>query len=285
MSAKSAYYDSDDDVAWGPLTLREIKRTFRDPCKRNVSRRHTIESKLISEKLSQPATQTEVEKVTKMNNLHKGNFQSKESENQINTTGSSNEYYTPNVTLNHGKNIFVPNADSSYVSCEETTEKNRFEDTHMQFLALANRKTNLYLDNEQQTLVEESNLNNQSSENNRSLEETEVHDSCYMKSFNSSNSSQQYEDDNIIVLSSDDENNSFLTANKSKNNSFNNVSVKMEQIELSDSVDSERSSTENVDGKNESFQTSNEDEFEYDIDSSYQKSSEDDLQKFSKFFL
>lgn len=35
-----AYYSSDEDVAWGPLTLKEIKKHLECP-KRKITRRHT----------------------------------------------------------------------------------------------------------------------------------------------------------------------------------------------------------------------------------------------------
>lgn len=241
IKGMSSYYDSDDDVAWGPLTLREIKRTLNNPPLGKVDRRHTLQarSEVINKSKVNP-------KINKMMDPVDDTSLSKNVLMKCNITSSSNEYYTPNATVND-KVQYLPSANSSvYKSCAEDqlAYKAGLEDTHVKFLRLAkNRETECDLNNIQQTLVEPTILND-SSESKKSF--IEMNDSCMMNSIESSENSQHFEDDDIIVLSSDDDNISFVTAKTIT--SQNKMSIKRESNEIifhqydADFSDSSRSS-------------------------------------------
>lgn len=228
----SSYYDSDDDVAWGPLTLREIKRTLQNPVSKKINRRHTLQAttgaandskeQLSPLKMEEPITNNSSSVPKDL--IHK-----------CNTTSSSNEYYTPNVTIAEKHTDPVVNSPIVSVKHNLGVSSNvNVEETQIKFLDLANnRDTDFDLKNIQQTLVECTVLDDSSESRGNS---DEMHDSCIMKSFESSEHSQHFEND-IIVVSSDEDNDSFLTANtKSYQNGAGNYSlVKTEIIDLEES--------------------------------------------------
>lgn len=230
----SSYYDSDDDVAWGPLTLREIKRTLKNPVPRKVNRRHTL----------QATTGTAVHSKDKRKPIEMENqitndstSLSKDVINKCNITSSSNEYYTPNVTATEKHTVPVVNSPKVCLENELSVTPNvDFEETQIKFLNLAkNRNTDFDLKNVQQTLVDCTVLNESSEYENRESSD-EMHDSCIVKSVDSSKHSQNFEDD-IIVVSSDEDNDSFLTAKtRSYQNGAGNYSpVKKEIVDLEES--------------------------------------------------
>lgn len=120
----SSDYD-EEDVVWGPLSLREIKNYFKNSIHEN--------------------------KIKKMSN--KDDF----NPNLYSIPGSSSDYYTPNQTVNKENELCLPSAGCSvYASCTEgSNPNNSLENTDIHFQNMvANRDTVFDLGNVQQTLVE-----------------------------------------------------------------------------------------------------------------------------------
>lgn len=210
-----AYYDSDDDVAWGPLTLREIKRTFNNPPARKVNRRCTVHApqKFASQAETKIVPETRMNADEGVSSLAKGEFEKC-------VTNSSNEGYS---AVDH----------SYYTSCTETRSSSChdiLEDTHKKFLNLAtNGQTQFDLRNLQQTLVECSTIN-KSSEGDDNITYSGKMQNSSIIDINNSIQSKKFEDDGLIVLSSDEENGSFATAQSmlSQNTYASTKSIKRE---------------------------------------------------------
>lgn len=191
----SAYYDSDDDFAWGPVTLREFIRDYRNPATKKISKPIIVHPSAENQNQIMPQimkTADNTEASTKTGNV----------------TTSTNEYCTPNETMNTqpSSQCLTAMEDTVYASCEE----NNSDNTYVKFLGLANNcNTEFDLRNVHQTLVECCTIN-------KSLENidspTENEDSYLTNNTDISCQSEHFEDDEIIVLSSDDEKPSFQTA-------------------------------------------------------------------------
>ncbi|XP_018562263.1 uncharacterized protein LOC108904266 [Anoplophora glabripennis] len=212
-----SYYSSDEEIAWGPVTLREINADLKRYQPRKPNRRHTVLCKTRNTKMDESLSKAM---------------------NKLDISGTSTAYYTPNESLKVANNsdfleklshvINVPSSElSEYASVLESTgnTKSQLENTEsqneplivpyiliskpdssvqndscMDFIkALENRETQYDIENFQQTLVENSYV---PSEEEQITTEEEIS----VNETNSVGEESEIEEREVIVLSDDSDN-------------------------------------------------------------------------------
>ncbi|KAG5869750.1 hypothetical protein JTB14_018080 [Gonioctena quinquepunctata] len=157
----NSYYDSDEEVAWGPVTLQEIKGDLKRPLIRKPERRHTIHPR---QKMEPTLYQKIiVEPPTLLKNMEAKSMNS----------SSHDDYHTPNESLrteaSSRNDKYESNQESSaYFTALDTTKKVTspvvssvpLDNTHIHFVDAAMNRASCYdIQNFHQTLIEETILN------------------------------------------------------------------------------------------------------------------------------
>lgn len=96
----AAYYSSDEEVSWGPISLREIKRDLRRPPLKKVVRRHTYSRGYMEENCTQISDMVDKREAVQAEGLQtkRVDLPSKDATDNCNSSGISH-YLTSNETV------------------------------------------------------------------------------------------------------------------------------------------------------------------------------------------